>query len=50
MKSMGDVMGRGWEGVGGGALGDIILCFFLWGLKNHVTSHLPYPQEFNEMK
>ena len=46
MKSMGDVMGRGW----GGGLGDIILCFFLWGLKNYVTSHLPYPQEFNEMK
>ena len=21
-----------------------------WGLKNHVTSLLPYPQEFNEMK
>lgn len=48
MKSMGDVMGRGWEG--GGALGDIILCVFLWGLKNHETSDLPNPQEFNEMK
>ena len=46
MKSMGDVMGKG--GVGG--LGDIILCIFLCGLKNHVTSPRPYPQEFNEMK